>query len=168
MTKQGSIERRPGVNAEWLHALRHYLILIILCNLVWETLHLPLYTIWTEGTRYEIVFAVVHCTAGDLLIALSCLIAGLVFFGNLSWPNTHFWRVGIAAIILGVSYTIFSEWLNLVVRKSWAYSDLMPVVPLLGAGLSPLLQWIVIPFLGFLSVERSIGANRNFRIRFPF
>lgn len=47
-----------------------------------------------------------------------------------------------------VGYTIFSEWLNIVVRKSWQYSELMPVVPFIDTDLSPLLQWIIIPNLG--------------------
>ncbi len=49
--------------------------------------------------------------------------------------------------MLGVVYTAFSEWLNLVVRQSWAYSPLMPVIG--GIGLTPLLQWLVIPPLAF-------------------
>ena len=55
----------------------------------------------------------------------------------------------------GVAYTIFSEWLNLVVRQSWSYSEAMPVVPLIGVGLSPLLQWLVIPGVAMLVVRRS-------------
>ena len=55
----------------------------------------------------------------------------------------------------GVAYTIFSEWLNIVVRQSWAYSEAMPVVPLIGVGLSPLLQWLVIPGVAMLVVRRS-------------
>jgi hypothetical protein len=38
-----------------------------------------------------------------------------------------------------------------VVRASWAYSDWMPVIPIAGLsiGLSPLLQWIVVPAAAF-------------------
>src|SRR3546814_16537515 len=54
---------------DWLTALRRYLVAITVGNLVWEFAHLPLYTIWYEGTPGEILFAVLHCTGGDLLIA---------------------------------------------------------------------------------------------------
>ena len=50
--------------------------------------------------------------------------------------------------MFGVSYTMFSEWLNIVVRKSWAYSELVPMIPGIDAGLSPLAQWVVIPLAG--------------------
>ena len=39
-------------------------------HLLWEIGHVPLYTIWTEGSWGEIAFAVLHCTGGDLLIAM--------------------------------------------------------------------------------------------------
>jgi hypothetical protein len=133
---------------DWLGALRRYLVFVLLANFVWEVLQLPLYTLWREGTPGEIAFAVVHCTGGDLLIALSSLAAALVVTGRPAWPRERFWPVAGVALAIGVGYTIFSEWLNLVVRASWAYSELMPVVPPFGTGLSPLLQWIVIPLAG--------------------
>jgi hypothetical protein len=52
----------------WLRSLRAYLGTIALGNLVWEFLHLPLYTIWTTGTPREQAFAVVHCWAISLLL----------------------------------------------------------------------------------------------------
>jgi len=42
-----------------------------------------------------------------------------------------------------VSYSVFSEWLNVSVRGSWAYAGAMP--KLFGLGLSPLLQRLVVP-----------------------
>ena len=127
---------------------------------MWETLQLPLYTIWTTGTVGEQAFAVVHCTGGDLLIALSSLVGALLLVGTREWPGRGFERVALLAIAIGIAYTGFSEWLNVSVRRSWAYSDWMPAVPLgqVRIGLSPLAQWIVIPTLGFWAV-RSIGKQ---------
>lgn len=133
------------------------MIVILIGNLLWEIGHLPLYTIWTSGSRSENAFAVFHCTLGDLLIALSSLVGALVVAGNNAWPRSRFWPVFILTIIFGVGYTAFSEWLNVVVRASWAYSDWMPVVALFGHnfGLSPLLQWIVIPAAAFAFARRA-------------
>jgi hypothetical protein len=140
----------------WLLGLRVYLGTMALGNLAWEVLHLPLYTIWTTGTLREQAFAVVHCTSGDLLIALSSLTIALVAAGNHLWPRDRFWPVALLTVVLGVGYTAFSEWLNVVVRASWAYSERMPVVPLFGVtlGLSPLLQWSVVPAAAFAIVNR--------------
>lgn len=38
----------------WLPTLRRFLLFVAGANLVWETLHLPLYTIWQQGTVGEL------------------------------------------------------------------------------------------------------------------
>ena len=133
-----------------LGALRRYFAVIIPANLIWEFAHMPLYTIWTEGTWSEIIFAAFHCTGGDILIAMSALMLALMLAGQ-GWPYNVRSRplVQLLAVSIGLGYTIFSEWLNIVIREAWAYSDLMPIVPILDAGLTPLLQWIVIPLAAF-------------------
>jgi hypothetical protein len=107
---------------------------------------LPLYTIWRDGTAGEIVFAVLHCTGGDILIALASLTGALLLLGR-GWPldPLAFRQVAVLAVAAGVGYTMFSEWLNTEVRGAWAYAERMPVLPLTGTGLAPLLQWLVIP-----------------------
>jgi hypothetical protein len=142
-------------------ALHAYLCVILAGNLIWEALQLPLYTIWKTGTLKEQAFAVFHCTLGDLLIAISTLTLALVLVGNNDWPQRRFWPVAILAIVLGVGYTVFSEWLNVVVRASWAYSEWMPVITLYGLriGLSPLLQWITLPAAAF-AVAKSLASKR--------
>lgn len=131
----------------WLSAMQRYLAVMALGNLVWEFAHMPLYTLWETASPGEIVFAALHCTGGDILIATSALLAALFLLGSGQWPAAGYRRVGLAAIALGLAYTVFSEWLNIEVREAWGYRDLMPVIPLIGAGLSPVAQWIVLPVL---------------------
>lgn len=130
---------------DWLGALRRYIAFAAVAHLVWEVAHLPLYTIWLTGTAGELAFAAIHCTGGDILIALSTITLALFLFGRPDWPQAGARRVLVAAIVSGAGYTIFSEWLNIEVREAWAYRDIMPVIPLIDAGLSPILQWIAIP-----------------------
>ena len=146
----------------WLGSLRVYLGWIFGLNLLWEVLHLPLYTLWTSGTLSEKAFAVVHCTFGDVLIALSALALALVLGGDPKWPVSRFWTVAVLALIFGEIYTLFSEWVNVFIRPSWAYSDRMPVIAVLrhDIGLSPLLQWIVVPIAALLIVRRA-SAKRD-------
>ena len=125
------------------------MIVVVLLNLGWEFAHMPLYTIWELGTTKEILFAAIHCTGGDALIGLSAIMLAIFLFGGSRWPDEHMRTVLFATVGIGVGYTIFSEWLNIVVREAWAYRDIMPVVPVLDVGLSPLLQWIVIPVLAY-------------------
>ena len=95
-TRPGTRTREPcaeQVVSAWLLGLRVYLGVILVGNLIWETLHLPLYTIWTTGTPWERAFAVVHCTLGDLLIAASTLTLALILAGDHRWPRRRFWLV---------------------------------------------------------------------------
>jgi hypothetical protein len=132
-------------------------------NLLWEVLQLPLFTIWSTGTLSERAFAVVHCTGGDLLIALVSLVAALIGMWAVDWPQQRFWRVAILAIALGIAYTAFSEWLNVYVRKSWAYSHWMPTVTVAGVriGLSPLLQWAIVPTIAFLAAQSVVRRSQS-------
>ena len=157
-SSSGSSIKDMQDSAPFLLSLRRYFFVIALLNLVWEFMHLPLYTIWNTGSTQELAFAAVHCTGGDILIAMSTLMFSLLFAGD-GWPQNRstIHRVVVMTVVAGVGYTIFSEWLNMEVRKAWAYSDLMPVVPVIDAGLSPLLQWIVVPGLAF------VWALRPFR-----
>jgi hypothetical protein len=145
----------PRGQATWLRGLRTYLTVMAVGNLVWETLHLPLYTIWTDAPIGEQLFAVVHCTGGDILIALTTLIAALLVIGTPRWPHERFFAVAGATLLLGIGYTAFSEWLNVEVRRAWAYSEWMPAIPMFGfrVGFSPLLQWAILPATAFAVVH---------------
>ncbi len=127
----------------WLNSIRFYVLLVTLLNGVWETLQMPLYTLWQDGSAGEIVFALAHCTLGDAMIASLSLLLALSCFGNGAWPQKRFRAVAISAIFIGVCYTIYSEWHNTTVSKSWAYTASMPSV--LGIGLAPIAQWLIVP-----------------------
>lgn len=131
-----------------------YLILSGIFHLAWEVLQLPLYSLWRDSTDVQIAFAVGHCTVGDLLIALVSLAAALLLTGAAQWPQLRYVPVAVATVLLGVSYTAFSEWRNTVVTQSWAYSALMP--QLWGIGFSPLAQWVVIPSAVFLAARKYV------------
>ncbi len=138
----------------WHSALRRYVIVSAVANLFWEVLHFPLYTFWRSSTWGQIAYDVAHCTAGDVMIATLTLVASLVLIGRPAWPFASFGEVAALTITAGVAYTIYSEWINVVMRKSWTYAPIMPVLPLTGTGLSPLLQWLVVPSLALYYASR--------------
>ena len=138
--------------------LTAYLALTGLLNLFWEILQLPLYTLWEDGTPSTIAFAVVHCTLGDVLIAFFALLAALILSGTTDWPHTRYWKIALVAEVFGITYTVFSEWNNTVITRSWEYSSLMPTIS--GVGLSPIAQWFLIPSAIFLYLQRTMDAGK--------
>jgi hypothetical protein len=115
-------------------------------HFLWEAAQLPLYTLWRTGTPREIAFALIHCSGGDILITTVTLAAAAALAWAFRWPPFG-WRMVLTAIVLGAAYTMFSEWLNVEIRRSWSYAAAMPVLPFLGTGLTPLLQWLIVPAL---------------------
>jgi hypothetical protein len=143
-----------------LHFAAGYLLTVTALNLPWEFAQLPLYTIWTNAPFRDSLFAALHCTLGDLVIATTTL-ALVVFLAGRNWPYANYQRVAIITVILGVTYAVFSEWLNVEIRRTWAYGSMMPRLPWVGTGLSPLAQWMVIPSVAFALLRRRAFLTGN-------
>ncbi len=154
MNSVGWISSKPA----WrLLGLRFVPIFALLSGL-WEAAQLPFYTVWSEAGAGDIAFAVAHCTLGDVLIGMSALLLALILTRS-GAPKT--WnRPALIAIttVIGAGYTISSEWMNTRWLDAWAYSSWMPTLPLTGTGLTPLLQWLVLPGAGLVLALR--GARR--------
>lgn len=134
----------PVHKDSWSFIFKRYLPRLLLLSLIWEIAQLPLYTLATDSRSTWIAYAIVHCTLGDALIGMAALVGALTICRASepsAWPRGS---VVVWMVLLTVSYTIFSERYNLS-RGSWTYSSLMPVIPWIGVGLSPLLQWLFVP-----------------------
>lgn len=114
----GGLSRSAPLSASWLRFLRLYAAYSAVTHLAWEVVQLPLYMLWQTAPASELVFAVLHCTAGDLIIASVALLLALLALGNSAWPTQGFIGVAVTAIAIGVGYTAYSEWLNVYVRQS--------------------------------------------------
>jgi hypothetical protein len=144
---------RRGI-ADRLIAVGSYLAAAAFGNVVWESAQVPLYTLWRTGTWRSTMAAVLHCSGGDVVIALAALAAALIGVGIIRPPGDHRLAVAVTTIVLGISYTVGSEYLNTTVWRTWAYTDWMPTLPWLGTGLAPLAQWIAVPTLAFTASYR--------------
>ena len=117
--------------------------LTLLLNLVWESAHVSLYTISRDAEFSRIATAVLHCTAGDGLIALTSFVLASAVLGEVNWPYRRPAMGAAITVFLAVTFTIYSEWRNVYEIGGWAYLPAMPLV--FGIGLTPLLQWLAIP-----------------------
>ena len=114
-------------------------------ELLWEIAQFPLYGVWHQNDWGYILYGLAHCTLGDLLI----LLVIYEFMALILYNRTWFVELTVTRVLfftlLGVSYTIFSEIMNVRIKGTWGYTELMPIVPLVGVGGMPLLQWVFIP-----------------------
>lgn len=140
----------------WHFVLVRYLLFLGPLNLLWEIAQLPLYTLWTQASPKFITYAVIHCTLGDLFIGVLAFISALTVTRTGPIDQWHWRRIGACTVSLGLTYTLFSEWYNTSVRMSWSYSEWMPLTPLVPLGVSPLLQWLLLPAIALVLARRSL------------
>ena len=134
-----------------------YLPLLAALNLAWEAAHVRLYTLWQEAELAYIAFSVVHCTLGDVLIGAIALLVALIAGREGALAGWRWRQIAVVTTIFGVAYTAFSEWMNLTVLRSWTYADSMPTIAVttVDIGVSPLLQWLVLPPLSLYLAKGS-------------
>ena len=121
------------------------LMLSVPLQLLWEIAQFPLYTVWHEGDWSFILYGLVHCTLGDLLILLSVFWLVALFNRSRYWAFSPSMPNIVLFTVLGLTYTIFSEILNTRIKGTWGYTELMPIVPVIEIGGMPFLQWLLIP-----------------------
>lgn len=133
-------------------------LLALAMHLLWEIGQLPFYTLWQEGEPWRIALYVLHCVLGDVMIATLSYLAVALTWRQMNWLRQRLWVGGTMLIAMGLGYTVFSEWHNVYRIGSWAYSDAMPLI--FGIGITPLLQWLVVPGVMLALIQRSrIGRS---------
>jgi hypothetical protein len=130
---------KPGVTA--LAGL--WAALAFVLNLTWEIAHVRLYTIWAAGDGMNVAWALLHCSLGDVVIALAMFALAGIVLQRADWPASRPWIGGAIVVIGAATFTAWSEWYNVYRAGTWGYTASMPLI--FGIGFSPLLQWIVLP-----------------------
>lgn len=126
--------------------------LVFVLNLAWEIAHVRLYTLWTEADGLGVAWALFHCALGDVVIALGAFLLASIVLGRIDWPLSRPGAGSILVVASTMAYTAWSEWYNVYRLGSWRYTELMPTI--FGIGLSPLLQWLILPIVMVIAYRR--------------
>ncbi len=121
------------------------LVLALPLELLWEVAQFPLYTVWHEGDWNYILYGLAHCTLGDLIILLVAYWVVALLNRDRNWHLNTVLPNGVLFMVLVVVYTIYSEIMNVNIKGTWDYTELMPIVPVVEIGAMPFLQWVLIP-----------------------
>ncbi len=128
-----------------------------LLNFVWEMLQVPFFVAMPTMPHWDAVRLCARATLGDAEIAVVAfwLVSAVASTGRrwiLHPRASHV--VGFMAV--GVAITIALELISTRVWHRWSYSDLMPVLPGIDVGLTPVLQWVLLPPLLVWIVRRQL------------
>jgi hypothetical protein len=127
-------------------------------NEVWEMAQMFAFV---ETAGHSWVSTVGFCTlaaVGDVEIILGIYMVGALAAGDPGWGLNGRWNMYAAAAVLGLIYSVLVEHAALATGR-WSYTESMPVVPVLGAGLWPLLQMTLLPPLTFLFARWWAGCS---------
>jgi len=121
-------------------------------HFAWEAFHIRFYTLWQDAGLAQLAYALVHCTAGDAVIAFATFVAAAVGARDPDWPRRAPQRGLPVLLAAGLAYTAASEWVNVYELGRWAYSERMPTIA--GIGATPIAQWLVVPLASFAFYRR--------------
>ena len=112
-------------------------------NFVWELAQMPLYV-----DNVNLLDFAQHCiipSLGDGVILLIIFGVGCWVLRRADWfvrPSAPAYAL---MLVSGLIIAILIEWVAVYRMGRWSYTTRMPVLPLLGVGLSPVLQMLLLP-----------------------
>ena len=120
------------------HTLIFVFIIGFISNWAWENLHSPLYF----HPNGEDITQLMLLSAA-LMDAVIITAVAAVFLSS-AYLRSRLWL----AFVIGIAIAVAIERFSLVAQR-WAYSELMPVIPMLETGLVPtvqlgLLTWLIL------------------------
>jgi cation transport ATPase len=122
-------------------------------NLIWEVVQGPLY----DGFEYDLkhVSFCALASIADMLMVLILLFGFGLIYRNVFWMNFLSPKRIIILVMVGTVGAIIAEMWH-TTQGDWTYVEAMPIVPGVGVGLSPVLQFAVLPYLIFLIGKKFI------------
>lgn len=145
------ITRSPEFNVAVFSFLLHF---------VWEYIQAPIYAGMIEMNHWDGIKLCTSATFGDVGFALTAFWVTSLTARSRQWIFDPSARQVLLFLGVGIALTISFEYYYTTISLRWTYSELMPRVPPFGTGLSPLLQWLVIPLLVVWFTRRQVlGAE---------
>lgn len=118
-------------------------------HFAWEVSHSSLFSSMQAMPFTQALRECVRATFGDVALGVGSYLIVAACARDARWAASPGPRSLAALSALGVLATIVLE-VHAITNGRWAYAEVMPLVPMLDVGLTPLLQWIVVPPLSVL------------------
>ena len=133
------------------------IIFAFLLNFVWEFWQVPFYQGISSDPHWQATKVCSLAAIGDAAITLLAFWVVAVVARTREWVLRPFPMHVVIFAVAGMAVTVVGEWVATEQLHWWAYADRMPTLPLLGTGLLPLLQWVILPPLVTWFVRRQLA-----------
>jgi len=131
-------------------------IFALLLNLPWEFWQSPFFAGLAHAQHWQAVVMCTKAAFGDVVIPLIAFWSVCAVAGTRRWVTHPTRWQKIVFIAVGLLVTVVMELLSTRVFYHWSYAEEMPMLPGIGIGLSPVLQWLLLPPLILWFVRRQL------------
>ena len=122
-------------------------------NFVWEMLQAPLFVGMLEMPPWDATALCLQAAAGDAVMIVIAFAVVALGARDRTWMLRLRSGPLVAFAFLAVSQGLALEWVSLRLER-WTYGPSMPVEPIFGLGLAPILQWLILPIAILWAVRR--------------
>lgn len=130
------------------------LLLSFPMHFTWEFLQAPLFRSMQDLSHFEGIRVCLLATLGDMVLVLAAFWLTCLVTRTRHWSvRADAWAVAVW-LGTGLFLTIAIEFLSTESLDRWTYAAAMPRLPLIGTGVAPLGQWIVVPMIVFWYMSR--------------
>lgn len=137
----------PEVNVAVFSFLLHF---------VWEMWQIPFFLAIPNDPHWAGVAACTQATFGDAGISLVAFWCVAAMTRSRRWILDPSPSQVAGFVAVGLAITIIFEALATGPMERWTYSPSMPTLPILGTGIVPLIQWLLLPPLTIWFVRRQL------------
>ena len=123
------------------------LILSFPMHFTWEFLQAPLFRSMQDVSHMDGIRICLQATLGDMVIALIAFWVASFLAGTRRWAAKLDRRSIAAWLSTGIAVTLAIEFYSTKIMARWAYGSSMPRLPLIGTGIAPVAQWIIVPMV---------------------
>lgn len=131
-------------------AFKHFTIATIvvsfLLNFIWEMLQMPLYNDMELNWQTTLYCAL--ASVADVLMVLLIYYGFALIYKDPFWVQNLTIQRTIILVLIGGIGAILAEMRHLSLGN-WSYSEAMPLIPVVNAGLSPVLQFMILPAVSY-------------------
>ena len=148
-------------NLPWRRLRRFFATMVLasfVLNEIWEIAQMSFYVETADHSWTSTIGLCTRAAVGDVGVILAICAAGALASGDLGWGLRGMWNVYATAALLGLVCATLVEHAALAAGR-WSYTERMPVVPVLAAGLWPLLQMTLLPPLTIWIVQWWVGRS---------
>jgi hypothetical protein len=134
-----------------------FFLLTFILNFIWEISQAFLYSPHYAGIG-GLIKVHIRASLGDVLMVVVIFLLNRLILGHKFFKDNSNGAMFLPVIITGFILAVFVEKYALVMGW-WTYNSIMPIIPLLNVGLTPILQMMVVPLILFLSFQRHLRRD---------